>query len=101
MVVPEDAFLKTPMYNQLLIYKKYTKLIRIQISKKERVAENILRIYETSNPEMYYTYELLGDYYHALGNKPKAVNYWKKALSKKIPKFDERTRVQNKLTKNL
>ncbi|WP_321436277.1 C45 family peptidase [uncultured Bacteroides sp.] len=100
-IIPEDAFLKTSMYNQLLIYKKYTKLIRVQINKRERVAENILRIYEASNPEMYYTYELLGDYYHALGNKPKAVNYWKKALNKKIPKFDERTRVQNKLTKNL
>ncbi len=101
LTIPEDEFLKTSMFNQLLIYKKYTKLIRARINKRERVAINILKDYEASNPEMYYTYEVLGDYYHALKNKSKATNYWRTALTKKIPKLDERIRIQNKLTKNL
>lgn len=99
LTLPQDKFLATPLYNQLLTYKKYTKLIRIQTHKKERISINILNAYEKSNPEMYYTYEVLGDYYYALKNHSKAIYYWERALTKAVPKLSERIRIQNKLTK--
>lgn len=99
LTIPEDVFLKSPEYNKLLTYKKYTKLIRKQTTYKNRVANNILKIYQESNPEMYNTYEVLGDYYHAQGDKEKAVNCWNMALKKSTPKLGERKRIEDKLTK--
>lgn len=99
LTIPEDVFLKSPAYNKLLTYKKYTRLIRKQTADKNRVASNILKAYQESNPEMYNTYEVLGDYYHAQGNKAKAISCWNVALTKAIPKLGERKRIEEKLTK--
>lgn len=100
LTIPEDTFLKTKEYSQLLSYKKMTKQIRKQIQAKTRIAENVLARYQVSNPEMYYVYEVLGDYYHSQNKQSKAVSCWKKALTKAIPKQAERKRIEDKLTIN-
>lgn len=99
LTIPEDAFIHQPEFKQLLIYKKLTPLLLKKIKRKEKVEDNVLKIYETSNPSFYYVDEVLGDYYAALQDPQQAVSYWKKALSKPIPKQQERERIQQKIQK--
>lgn len=97
LTIPADSFLQQPEYQQLLTYKKLTPLLRQHIKKKEVADERFLKTYQDSNPHFYYVYELLGDYYHALGQQEKAIVHWKKALSLPIPKRNEQERIQHKI----
>lgn len=97
LTIGEDAFLRQPEFGQLLTYKKLTPLLRAKIKRKETVSDNALAIYEASNPSFYHVYEILGDYYQAIGVPQKAVGYWQKALTKPIPKQQERERILQKI----
>lgn len=99
LTIPEDTFIHQPEFKQLLIYKRLTPLLLKRIKRKEKVEDKILKIYETSNPSFYYVDEVLGDYYAALQKPHQAVSYWRKALSKPIPKQQERERIQQKIQK--
>lgn len=97
LTIDKDAFLRQPEFGQLLTYKKLTPLLRAKIKRKETVSDNALAIYEASNPSFYHVYEVLGDYYQAIGTPQKAVGYWQKALTKPIPKQQERERILQKI----
>lgn len=98
--IPADTILKTETFKNLLDYKYLTKYIRKNIYDKNSVPADSLAKYESSNPEFYYTYELLGDYYKMVNDKNAANNYWQKALTKEIPKVAEKERIEKKIRKN-
>lgn len=97
LTIPEDSFLHQEEFEQLLTYKELTPLIRAQIKEGMHTDPMILEAYEVSNPYFYYTHEILGDYYHSIGNQEKALTYWKKALSLPIPKQSEKYRIEHKI----
>ena len=66
---------------------------------KRQVEDSVLKRYEASNPSLYFVYEVLGDYYEAIRQPQQAVGYWKKALSRPIPKLQEKERIQQKIQK--
>lgn len=99
LTIPEDPFIHQPEFEQLLTYKRMTPLLLKMIKRKEKVADKFLKIYETSNPSFYYMYEVLGDYYAARQEPRQAVSNWERALSKPIPKQQERERIQQKIQK--
>lgn len=100
LAIPEDTFLLQPLYKQLLTYKELTPLLRKKASLKEEVDEQLLSSYVSSNPSMFYVYEVLGDYYQAIGKTSEALVNWKKALTLPIPKLGEKERIQTKISKN-
>ncbi|NDV60706.1 C45 family peptidase [Bacteroides sp. 519] len=95
--IPEDSFIYQPEFKQLLQYKELTPLIRKHTQNKEAVNDSILNIYRETNPNMFYTYEVLGDYYMSQNNKSEAQKCWKKALTLPIPKQGETDRIRKKL----
>lgn len=97
LTIPADSFIQTPEFQQLLTYKQLTPVIRKKASKKERMSEDSLQHYLTANPMMFYTHEVLGDYYAAIGEKEKAKAAWEKALTLPIPKQGEKERIQKKI----
>lgn len=99
LTIPADSFMQQPEFQQLLTYKKLTPLLHKKTKAKEPVEDSLLKEYETSNPSFYYVYEVLGDYYQALRQPQLAVGYWEKALTKPIPKQQERERIQQKIKK--
>lgn len=96
----EDSFIYQPEFEQLLTYKKITPIIRKHTNNKEVVSDSLLQVYRQSNPMMFYTHEVLGDYYMSQNNKVEACKCWKKALTLPIPREGERERVKKKLKKN-
>lgn len=99
LTIPADSFMQQPEFQQLLTYKKLTPLLHKKTKAKEVVDDSLLKEYEASNPSFYYVYEVLGDYYQALRQPQLAVGYWEKALTKPIPKQQERERIQQKIKK--
>lgn len=99
LTIPQDTLLTSPMYTNLVDYKRLTKYIRGNIDRKETVPSDSLKKYEQANPEFFYTYELIGDYYRLNQKKEMAVEYWEKALTKEIPRQQEKERIEHKIEK--
>ena len=99
LTIPADSFLQQPEFQHLLTYKRLTPFIRKKSSKKERMSEDSLQHYLAANPMMFYTHEVVGDYYSAIGEEEKAKTAWRKALTLPIPKQGEKQRIQKKINK--
>ena len=56
--------------------------------------------YKALNPHYYYTYEVLGDYYAAIGERDNAIKNWEIALTKPIGRLAEKERVEEKIDEN-
>lgn len=98
--IAEDSVLHTPLYDDILAFKRLTPYIKKKTKKGETISVDSLRIYEASNPEYYYTLDILGDYYHAQKQDSEAYKNWKEALTKALPKLAEKERIQKKLKSN-
>jgi len=86
LTIPEDPFLKTKAYQDFLHFKQLKNYIQF-LTKKSKVlvlSEQFENAFIRSNPESYYTYQILGDYYLSRINKTKAIDYYNKALSKVV-----------------
>lgn len=100
LTIPADEFMQEPEFEQLLTYKRLTPLLLKKIKAKEKVEDSLLKEYEASNSSFYYVYEVLGNYYEAIRQPQQAVGYWKKALTRPIPKLQEKERIQQKIQKH-
>ena len=100
LTIPADEFMQEPEFEQLLTYKRLTPLLLKKIKAKEKVEDSLLKEYEASNPSFYYVYEVLGNYHEAIRQLQQAVGYWKKALTRPIPKLQEKERIQQKIQKH-
>lgn len=97
--LPADPFLQTAAYRRLLEYRDLAKKIRTAIHTRIAVEETTLRCFQDTNPELYYTWQLTGDYYHTFNQPAKAIFCWKKALTKEIPHLRERHDIEEKINK--
>ena len=61
----------------------------------ESEAERLIEL----NPDYFYTYKLLGDYYASAGNKSKAITMFEKALTKALPSPGERESLERRIKK--
>lgn len=96
LTIPADSFLQHPQFRNLLTYKRLTPIIRKKAADKVRISEDTLHMYVASNPMMFYTHEIVGDYYAAMGEQAKAKAAWEKALTLPIPKQGEADRIRKK-----
>lgn len=95
--LPADTFLSSPVYRHLLTYRELVKEIRHSISEGIPIGRDVTGELTASNPEFYYAWQLAGDYYHAFGKKDKAVACWQIALTKEIPREEERIALEKRI----
>lgn len=94
-----DTFLQTPAYTRLLAYRSLAKQLRAAIRSGIAAEETTLRCFLESNPQLYDTWRLAGDYYQAFGSPERAVSCWEKALTKEIPRLPEGRAIEEKIKK--
>lgn len=99
LTIAEDSMIHNDTYNKILQYKDLAKYIKKKTNEKYKISADTLIIFEKSNSEYYYMYELLGDYYSSQKEMTEAREQWKKALTKAIPKKNEKDRILEKLEK--
>lgn len=97
--IPADSSFIRNIYPKILRYRELSGEINSALQSKSMIDENELMEFESINPEYFGTYSILGDYYHSVQNDSLALNYWRKALDKEIPRVSEKRMLENKIKK--
>jgi isopenicillin-N N-acyltransferase-like protein len=92
--LPADSLFSSPGYSDYLQYKQLAENIAKATKQANKLEEEQLHTFERLNPEHYRTYELLGDYYRAMGNCAKALTFYQKGLTKAIPWLKDREHLE-------
>ena len=92
--IPADT---TVPIDDVFRIKQLTHKFRKAIAQAQTIDDAELAEFEQLNPELFATYEILGDYYYSQSDAATARKYWEKALQKSIPKQSERERIKNKI----
>jgi hypothetical protein len=97
--IPKDPFLSSMEYKNFVFFKEAKNFIQF-ITKHNKSGE-LQPVLESafiqSNPESYYTYQILGDYYDSRKKNRKAIQYYRLALSKEIATLKEEKQIKEKL----
>ena len=91
LTIPEDPFLKTQGYKNFLLFKQIKNYIQFITKKSEKIklSETIENAFIKSNPESYFMYQILGDYFISRKNNTIAIKYYNLALTKEIATLKE------------
>ncbi len=98
-IIADTAFLNND-YEKFLCYVKLRDSIKSVIFSDREIYldQSLLDKFEKSNPEYFYVYSLLGDYYKKTNNFEKAQNYYLSALEKEIPTLAEKKKIEENLS---
>ncbi len=99
LIIPEDAAIKSGTYEHVLQYRNLKSRITDSIKNNEKVDKKTLDAFLYTNPDYYYTYCLIGDYYFSDNQKNKAVEYWQQALEREIPRTADKEAIEKKIKK--
>ncbi len=97
--IPEDPFLHSEGYNNFIRFKQLKHYLQFCTkSRSQLVVEPFyLKAFERCNPESYLTYQLIGDYYFKAGDAARAIEYYKKALSKEVATEKEAEQISERI----
>lgn len=100
LTIAEDSFLHTYAYKQFLLFKNLKHYIQFitKHSQQIELQKNFEEAFVKSNPESYYTYQILGDYFASRKNKETAIVYYNKALTKTIATLKEEKQIRESIT---
>jgi len=94
-----DPFLYSQEYQDFLMFKKLKNYI-VYCTNSEfnlLVVQEHIEAFLSSNPESYYTYWIVGDYYNKIGDKKTALYYYEKSLTKEIATQKEADKIKTQI----
>jgi len=99
--IPEDPFLLSQDYADYLSWKTKTAVIRQSVREKhaEKTGIGALESYTDLNPHYYYTWYMAGEGYRLLGEDERAMDMYRNALTKEIPRIVDREQVEEAMEK--
>jgi isopenicillin-N N-acyltransferase-like protein len=99
--IAEDPFLKTQAYKNFLLFKQIKNYIQFITKKSDKIelAPNLENAFIQTNPQSYYMYQILGDYFFSRNNKAKAAQYYELALTKEVATIKEEKQIRESLGK--
>lgn len=97
--LPADSFLYSSQYKNFLLFKQLKNYIQYCTQSKYNlsVKENYLDAFIRSNPDSYFTYWIIGDYYSKMKNNTAALRYYKEALLKEVATEKEAGIIKQKI----
>jgi len=101
--IPEDIFLSSVKYKQFKQFKLIKDYLIFITKKTHRIilSTAIEKAFILSNPQSYYMYQLLGDYYASQQYKSKAIAYYKIALKKECATLKEAKTIKAEMNRLL
>jgi hypothetical protein len=96
LTIPADEFLKSEGYKQYVQFKNLKSYIQFITKAPGSIflAGKFESAFVKSNPESYYTYQILADYYKSKFNYKTAFDYYKKALMKEVATIKEENQIK-------
>jgi isopenicillin-N N-acyltransferase-like protein len=97
--IPADEFLKTKGYQNFLHFKNLKHYIQFitKASDKIQLSPQFENEFIQSNPESYYMYQILGNYFASRKNNEKAIEYYNLALTKEIATLKEEQQIKESI----
>lgn len=95
--ISEDPFLRSKEYQNFLLFKNLKSYIQY-CTKSDynlKVAESFISAFVASNPNSYFTYWIIGDYYAKEKNTTEALQCYRKALTKEVATQKEAIAIQD------
>ena len=101
LTIPADPFLKTEAYQNFLHFKNLKHYIQFITKAPGNIvlSPQFENAFIQSNPESYYMYQILGNYYASRNNNSKAIEYYNKALTKEIATLKEERQIKESIEK--
>jgi hypothetical protein len=96
LTIAEDPFIRTEAYRQFVNFKNLKNYIQFITKAPGYIFLNtkLEKAFLASNPQSYYTYQILGDYYKSKFNYSVAFDYYKRALVKEIATKKEEDQIK-------
>ena len=97
--IAADPFLYSQGYTNFLLFKKIKHYIQYctKSSYDLRVDEIYLKAFAKSNPNSYFTYWILGDYYTKISDNENAIRFYTEALTKEVATAKEANSIKENL----
>ena len=99
MIIAADPFLDSSDYTRFLRFREMRSVIKnhLAISHITPLPGSFFNEFRKTNPEFYEVYSLIGDYYYKAGHWKEAETEYRIALSKTIPRWNEKKAIIGKL----
>lgn len=99
LTIPKDSSIVNGTYGNVLKFKalvsKFNTAIKMKIRLQESEADTLLK----ANPDYYYSYQLLGEYYESAEMYDKAIEMYEKSLEREVSSNEARNEIMKKLNK--
>jgi hypothetical protein len=99
MTIAGDSSIVNGSYSNVLKFKKLVSKFNTAIKKKIRLQENAADLLLKINPDYYYSYQLLGEYYESAEMYDKAIDMYTKSLKREVSSNEARKEIIEKLNK--
>jgi len=96
--IPEDSLMMRKVYGNVMKFKELVLKISDAVKNKKLLSENELDTLLKCNPDFFYTYMLLGNYYESVGEINKSIAMYEESIKKEIPSFEAKLEISEKLT---
>ncbi|NOZ35249.1 MAG: peptidase C45 [Chlorobi bacterium] len=98
LTIPPDSFLYSTDYQNFKYFKKAKDLFKSAIKDTGIIInEKEIKKFTNSNPEYFYTYQLIGDYYFTKKKYKTAMPYYQIALTKEVTTLPEKESIEKRL----
>lgn len=95
--IPADPLLYSSELKDYQQFKALSDTIAAAIKSGDTLLTEQLKLFQQLNPEHFFTYTLLGEYYQSQGQCDKAIGFFEKGLTKSIPWLKDRERLEDGL----
>lgn len=97
--IPRDSIMLGGVYKNVVKFKMLASVIADAVKNKKRVPEYKLRELVECNPDYYYSYELIGNYYLSSGDKGTAIEMYQESLKRELPSNGVKKEIYGKINK--
>ena len=95
-IAADSTYIKQD-YNNILKYRSLTKQITRAIKQSQELSGDELNEIIRVNPNYFYAYQMVGDYYYQFNKPSLSIQFWESALTKEIPRSNEKTSIEKKI----
>ena len=96
--IPEDPFYSSSAFKDFERFKEIREIIVNATLNIIQLDEDLITEFISTNPAYYETYNSLGNYYSAIENKRKALEYYKLALNREIAYQEDRIFIETQIS---
>lgn len=97
--IAEDSLFLADGYDRVLRYRKRAAVVKKAVAQNIQLQDSYVDSLTIENPEFYESYLLCGDYHFIRGEVTQAVTAWRTALTKEIPRANQREKIERRIGK--